>query len=73
MSNDVIRDFSHRRKESLIADMLRLYQEGKLTSEKACGIAAAIMELRLLERDISHRIFDAAAKIRDDKEMIADE
>lgn len=66
--SDLIKEFCKRRRDALVSDLLRLYQEGKLTAEKACGIAAGILEIRMLDREFDAKVSEIIARKSVDNE-----
>jgi len=56
------KEFLERRRSTLIADMIRCYRESSLTEARANGIAAALYEIQMLEKEHETRIAEAQKK-----------
>lgn len=76
MANQKFKMFMENRTASRISELIRLFNEGKLTAESANGIAGALAEIRYLERETEERVDREREKnkiVKNDPEMVEDQ
>lgn len=50
------KEFLNKRRHSLMSDLIRCYRESSLTEARANGIAAALYEVQMLEKEHETRL-----------------
>lgn len=76
MANQKFKEFLEKRTASRISELIRLFNEGKLTVEVANGIAGALAELRYIEKETYERVSQERHSnkiIKKDLELIEDQ